>query len=105
MCFVSFGYALNIVNHRILGASLTVLGASPKVEGWVWSFLVNRFFQGRIYDVVSEKVAILSDIPQGFAIVPLLVPVLMNNNPRDLQQINRVFADDSNMGGRIDCVS
>lgn len=91
-------------NHRIIQAKLTVQTVSPQVVGWIRSFLANRLFQVRIYDVIFEGVVAPSGVPKDSLIDPLFILAMVNDLTCDSQLFLAMFADDTKLRGGTDNV-
>lgn len=87
------------MNRRIICAKCAALGGNFQVIGWVHIVLGNRSFHVRIDDVIFDGAAVPSGIPRGSVIGPLLVLVMANDLPRDLQIFCLMFAEGTKLGG------
>lgn len=65
---LDFSEAFDVINVRIFSARLVSLWT-----GWIWSFLVYHFFQGRIEDIMFAKATVPSGVTWG-SIMRLSLP-------------------------------
>jgi ribonuclease P/MRP protein subunit RPP40 len=70
------------------------LGFEPKIVKWVNAFLSNRTQRVLISGKLSEEVKVLSGVPQGSVLGPLLFLLFINDLPQSVSSCLRLFADD-----------
>ena len=73
-----------------------------KVIKWVTDFLANRKQKVVINGLKSSEAKVISGIPQGSVLGPLLFVVYMNSLPRGLKTTAKMFADDTKVYTRSD---
>ena len=92
---LDFSKAFDKVNHFKLGLKLTHYGIKGNYLKWIQSFLNNRTQQVVLNGTVSDPANVLSGVPQGTVLGPLLFLIYINDMPALLQSILRLFADDA----------
>ena len=94
--YLDFAKAFDKVDHRLLLAKMRKLGFHEKLVEWIDSFLSNRK-QSVVLDGVSSFAAvILSGVPQGTVLGPLLFIIFINDMKLCVMgSIIRFFADDT----------
>ena len=99
--------AFDKVPHRRLLSKLQSYGLSIELINWIKSFLCNRMQRVKINNCFSDCKPVLSGIPQGSVLGPLLFVIYINDLP--LECINdcesSLFADDAKLYKQILCHS
>ena len=83
------------VPHRALLAKLEAVGLRGGALHWITSYLSNRTQQTRVGSCVSEPAEILSGVPQGAILSPLLFTVYANDIFKYSSSSVNLFADDT----------
>jgi len=81
--------AFDKVPHKILIHKLKAYNLDPQVVEWIISFLYNRKQRIRLNNTFSEWKQVISGIPQGFILGPLLFLIYVN----DIQKICKSGSD------------
>ena len=93
LILLDFSKAFDKVNHLKLLYKLQVHGVQGKTFGWTESFLVGRS-QTAVLDVESsDELPVLSGVPQGSVLGPILFLLYINDLPENVQSQVRLFAD------------
>ncbi|KAL5247652.1 hypothetical protein ACHWQZ_G019515 [Mnemiopsis leidyi] len=92
--FFDFKKAFDRVPHRRLLLKLKSLGIKGKVLDIIKDFLIGRTFRVSVQGEFSSIKDILSGIPQGSVLGPLLFILFINDLPDCLKSTVKIFADD-----------
>ena len=93
---LDFSKAFDKVPHQRLLHKLQYYGVRDKTLSWIQSFLTNRTQQVAIEGTLSSSAPVLSGVPQGTALGPLLFLTYINDLPDAVHHSSaRLFADDS----------
>ena len=92
--YLDFSKAFDVVSHQILLEKLVCLGFDSLVLGWVREFLVGRVMSVSVSGVSSFPRNVLSGVPQGSVLGPLLFLVYANSIAADIGCSWTAFADD-----------
>ena len=94
--YIDMSKAFDKVNHHTLLYKLSQMGIGGKILKWIDSFLSGRYQQVVINGVSSEPAKVLSGVPQGTVLGPVLFIAYMNDICSVIKHsIIRIFADDS----------
>jgi hypothetical protein len=90
--------AFDLVNHSLLLHKLSAFGLSSGYINWFRSYLSNRTSQVRVSGALSAPFVVLSGVPQGSVLGPLLINAFINDIC-DVVAHSRylLFADDIKM--------
>ena len=91
---LDFSNAFDVVNHVLLLTMLRSIGIGDRLLEWIHAFLTNRFMSVRIDGANSRPVEVLSGVPQGSVLGPLLFLVYVNYISARLTCHCKAFADD-----------
>ena len=89
-----FSKAFDLVPHDRLIMNLAASGVDSRVVVWEKEFLVGRIQRVRVRGQISKEVRVISDVPQGSVLGPLLFLVYVNDIWRNIDSCIRSFADD-----------
>ena len=96
--YLDFSKAFDKVDFSVLLHKLKSVGIGGKLGCWIYSFLVGRYHYVCVNGCLSTLRSILSGVPQGSVLGPLLFLILISDIDRNvLYSSLRSFADDSRM--------
>ena len=96
--FIDLQKAFDTVNHAILVKKLHFYGIRGVVNDWFLSYLSNRTQTVQIGDSISDKCNVLTGIPQGSVLGPLLFILYINDIYTSSSKLKfYLFADDTNL--------
>ena len=87
--------AFDTVPHRRLIAKLKAYGIRGEVIKWVECFLKNRKQRVKLNGASSDEADVLSGVPQGSVLGPILFLVYINDLPDNIRSKIKLFADDA----------
>ena len=89
-----FSKAFDVVSHGVLIEKLSLLGVSGMLLSWISDFLCDREMRVSVSGVCSSSRRVLSGVPQGSVIGPVLFIIFVNHLPSFLSNKCKLFADD-----------
>ena len=100
---MDFSKAFDKVNHSTLLKKALHYGIDHSVLVWLESFLSGRTQQVQLEGTLSDPSDVLSGVPQGTVLGPLLFLIYINDLPQFVSEGTnvRLFADDSALYRKI----
>ena len=85
---------LFLVSHKKLLLKLVKLGVNESLCKWIKEFLIARQQRVKIKGLCSSWADVLSGVPQGSVLGPLLFVIYINDISKDLESQTFLYADD-----------
>ena len=96
--YLDFAKAFDKVDHTILLKKLESINIKGKIWNWIRTFLTNREQRVRVDNILSNSKDVLSGVPQGSVLGPLLFLIMiMDIDQHTENAMTGIFADDTRM--------
>lgn len=104
LVYLDFSKAFDKVPKERLLAKVRAHGISREVETWIRAWLTERKQRVMVNGVPSSWIEVLSGVPQGSVLGPLLFVIFINDLDKEAEGISiiRKFADDTKVGQVLD---
>ena len=104
--YTDFSKAFDSVPHERLFLKLESLGIKGDILNWIKSFLRGRSQCVNVDGAYSSWQKVISGIPQGSVIGPILFVIFINDMPDAVKHnFCKLFADDCKLYGKVDAKS
>ncbi|BHF74856.1 hypothetical protein SprV_0501794400 [Sparganum proliferum] len=94
VAYIDFKKAFDSVPHQLLLYKLSRIGVRGKLLKWIENFLVGRSQTVRLGGQQSAEVTVMSGVPQGSVLGPILFLIYIDDCIHDLDCDIAMFADD-----------
>ena len=99
--YIDFGKAFDKVPHKCLIYKLKHYGIHIKIINWIETFLTSRNQYVKINGVCPNYKPVLSGIPQGSVLGPVLFLIFINDLANKINIPTFLFADDAKLFTKI----
>ena len=93
--YLDFRKAFDSVPHERLLIKIKSYGIEGKLYEWIKDFLSGRLQYVKVADSISDTKEVISGIPQGSILGPILFLIFINDLPDCVNSISTIFADDT----------
>ena len=97
VAYLDFRKAFDLVSHKHLLLKLEKHGITGQIGQWIKAFLEHRKQRVVIRGFESDELDVLSGVPQGSVLGPILFLIFINDLPKCVNCPICLFADDSKM--------
>ncbi len=102
--YLDYAKAFDKVDHKLLIKKLHLYGINQKIVKWIESFLSDRKQAVVVDGHMSFLALIISGVPQGTVLGPILFLIFINDIEQCItQSIIRCFADDTRVSISVKC--
>ena len=103
--YMDFAKAFDKVPHRRLIHKLEAYGICGNVLGWIEAFLMGRNQTVVVNGEKSKPCPVLSGVPQGSVLGPILFVIYINDLPDNVKSEVFLFADDTKIARQVSTAS
>ena len=94
--YLDFSKAFDKLDFKIVLGKIKSMGIEGRVFNWIQSFLTNRTQQVSVDGTLSDPAPVISGVPQGSVLGPLLFLILIGDIDDEVTEaIIKSFADDT----------
>ena len=94
LIILDFAKAFDKVLHERLLRKISHYGIRGQTLSWIRAFLWNRSQRVVVDGIQSESAPVISGVPQGSVLGPILFLLFINDLPNNIYSSVRLFADD-----------
>ena len=101
LLFLDYSKAFDSVPHQRLIKQVESFGIHGSALAWIAAFLTDRRQQVRANGELSDFKPVLSGVPQGSILGPVLFTLYVNDIPTEIETIISMYADDTKIYNAI----
>ena len=98
---LDFAKAYNKADHCTLIGKLKAMGVCGHLDQWLGSFLLERTQSVKIGDTTSEKEKIVSSLPQGSVLCPVMFIIFISDIQTNSNAMSYIYVDDSKVAMNV----
>ena len=95
--YLDFSKAFDTVPHMRLINKLKAYGIEGNLIKWITNFLSDRKQRVKVNSSYSDYAPVISGIPQGSILGPILFVIYINDLPEIIENSCKIFADDTKL--------
>ena len=95
--YLDYAKAFDTVPHQRLLKQVESFGIKDKALAWITAFLDDRRQKVSVHGEQSNWCSVLSGIPQGSVLGPILFPMFVSDVPGIMNNLTSMFADDTKL--------
>ena len=99
--YLDFAKCFDKIDIGLLCHKLKKTGIRSQLGVWLHSFLINRKQFIVVENSLSNSSNVISGIPQGTVLGPILALVFLSDIDKDVENIASMFADDTRLMGKV----
>jgi hypothetical protein len=99
--YLDFSKAFAKCDHGLLFHKLKALGIKGRIGRWLFEFLTGRFIQVLVNGRKSSKSSLISGVPQGSVLGPVLFLIYISDIAENLIASTLVYVDDTKLKQKV----